>query len=137
MLDEQRLRGPTFSDGPRISLGDGQAWTFPRPWLRLYPVRSTDGCFTVGGELGYGPEYAEMMDQLVDCDLADTAGRLGLQFQMAAHLLLQNYDLTDRDFRRLLAIDAADPSCEPRWNQINQVLMGRAPKPSADGSATP
>ena len=137
MLDERALRRPGFTEGPRIVLGDGQAWAFPRPRLRLYPVRAADGRLTVGGGMGYGSDYADLVDQLVDCDPGDTTARLALQFQMAASLLERNYTLSDRDLRRLLAIDLADPACEPRWAQINQVLLGRPPKPSADGSATP
>lgn len=136
MLDEQALRRPDFSEGPRIILGDGHAWAFPRPWLRLYPVRGRDGNLTVGGGLGFGAEYDDLVDRLVECDPGDTTGRLGLQFQMAAALLCRNYSLNDRDLRRLLVIDLADPECEPRWRRINEVLLGAAPKPSADGSAT-
>jgi hypothetical protein len=136
MLDEQALRRPGFTEGPRIVLGDGQSWTFPRPWLRLYPVRAEDGHLTVGGGMSFGAHYDELVDRLVDCDPGDTTGRLALQFQMAAALLDHNYTLSDRDLRRLLAIDLADPECEPRWQQINHVLLGSPPKASADGSAT-
>ena len=68
-------------------------------------------------------------------DPDDHAGRLAIQFRMAALLLLRNYALTDRDLRRLLVVDAEDPDCRDRWARINQVLTGRPPKPSADGSA--
>ncbi len=136
MLDEPALRRPAFREGPRIALADGQQWTFPRPWLRLYPVRGQDGAITIGGGPGYGPAYEDLVDRLVESDPTDTAGRLGLQLAMAAHLLLLNYQLADSDLRRLLVIDLADPTCEGRWSQINQVLLGRPPKPSADGSAT-
>jgi hypothetical protein len=136
MLDEQALRKPGFREGPRLLLGDGQDWSFPRPWLRLYPVRGADGRLEVGGGQGYGPDYDSLVDQLIDCDPDDTTQRLALQFRMAACLLERNYILTDRDLRRLLAVDLADPACEMRWARINQVLLGQAPKPSADGSAT-
>jgi hypothetical protein len=91
----------------------------------------------VGGGLGYGAEFDDLVDRLIDCDPDDTPTRLALQFRMAACLLDRNYSLSDRDLRRLLAIDLADPTCETRWTRINQILLGRAPKPSADGSATP
>jgi hypothetical protein len=136
MRDEGALRRPEFSEGTRIVLGDGQAWTFPRPWLRLYPMRAQDGQLCVGGGMGFGAHHDNLIDRLVDCDPGDTSGRLALQFQMAAGLLGRNYELTDRDLRELLVIDLADPECEPRWQQINQVLLGSPPKPSADGSAT-
>ena len=67
---------------------------------------------TVGGGPGYGSDYDDLVDQLIDCDPDDTPARLALQFQMAASLLERNYTLTDRDLRRLLAIDLADPACE-------------------------
>jgi len=137
MLDERSARKPGFREGPRLVLGDGQEWTLPRPWLRLYPVRGADGQLTVGGGPGYGPDYDELVDQLVDCDPGDTSRRLTLQFRMAACLLERNYQLADRDLKRLLAVDLADPACEERWSRINQVLLGHGPKPSADGSATP
>jgi hypothetical protein len=137
MLDERSMRRADFTEGPRIELGDGQEWTFPRPWLRLYPVRAPGGSLTVGGGLGYGADHDDLVDRLIDCDLNDTPSRLALQFEMAAHLLGRNYTLADRDLRRLLAIDLADPACENRWTKINQVLLGRPPKASADGSATP
>jgi hypothetical protein len=137
MLDERALRRPGFREGPKVALADGQEWTFPRPWLRLYPIRGDDGTITVGGGSGYGLTYEDLVDRLVESDLDDTTGRLALQFAMATHLLMLNYQITDRDLRRLLAIDLADPACEERWGQINQVLLGRPPKPSADGSATP
>jgi hypothetical protein len=137
MLDERALRRPGFTEGPRLVLGDAQEWTLPRPWLRFFPVRSGDGRITVGGGPGYGADYDDLVDQLVECDPNDAAGRLALQFQMAAHLLLRNYSLGDRDLRRLLVVDLADPVCEERWARLNQVLLGQPPKPSADGSATP
>lgn len=137
MIDERHCRKPGFTEGPKVVLGDGQAWTFPSPWLRLYPQRGSDGNLTVGGGLGYDADYDDLIDQMVECDPADTSTRLRLQFQMAAHLLGKNYDLDDRQLRRLLAIDLADPDCQSRWTQINQILMGRSPKASADGSATP
>jgi len=137
MLDEASLRRPEFSDGHRVILGDGQAWTLPRPWLRLYPVRDANGQISVGGGVGFGTEFEALVDELTAGDPDDLTGRLAIQFRMAALLLTRNYHLTDRDLRELLVVDASDPNCRERWAEINQVLMGRPPKPSADGSATP
>ena len=136
MLDERAARRNGFTDGARIVLGDGQEWVFPRPWLRLYPVRGADGQFALGGGLGYGADHDDWVDRLMETPAFDTETRLKLQFEMAARLLLYNYDLTDRDLRRLLAIDVTDPHCQERWAAINQVLLGSPPKASADGSAT-
>ena len=135
MPDEASARRPEFSDGPKVVLGDGQTWTLPRPWLRLYPNRDGDGRIGVGGGLSFGSDFEELIDELTGCDPDDHAGRLAIQFRMAASLLLRNYTLTDRDLRRLLVVDAQDPDCRDRWARLNQVLTGRSPKPSADGSA--
>ena len=137
MCDEASARRPDFSDGPKVVLGDGGLWTLPRPWLRLYPNRDDDGRIGVGGGLSFGSDFEELIDELTDCDPDDQAARLAVQFRMAALLLLRNYDLTDRDLRRLLVVDAHDADCRERWAKLNQVLTGRSPKPSADGSAAP
>lgn len=135
MLDEASTRRADFSDGPQVVLGDGQVWTLPRPWLRLYPTRDGDGRIGVGGGRSFGAEFEDLIDDLTECDPDDHAARLAVQFRMAALLLRRNYDLTDRDLRRLLVVDAEDPDCRDRWAKLNQVLTGRSPKPSADGSA--
>lgn len=135
MPDEPSLRRPEFSEGPRVVLGDGREWTLPRPRLRLFPSRDGDGRIGVGGGPSFGAEFEDLVDELTDCDPDDQTGRLAVQFRMAASLLLRNYDLTDRDLRRLLVVDAEDPACRERWARLNQVLTGRPPKPSADGSA--
>ena len=137
MPDERALRRPDFSPGPEVVLGDGRVWTLPRPSLRLFPARDADGRIGVGGGPSFGAEYEALMDELAACDPADAAARLALQFRMAALLLSRNYDLSDRHLRELLVVDADDPDCRDRWRALNQAMTGRAPKPSADGSAAP
>lgn len=139
-LDERSLRKPGFSEGTAVVLGNGQSWTFPRPWLRLYPVRSPAGELTVGGGLGFDHEVDDLADALVaeaSSSSEDPLRRLEIQFRMAAGLLGRNYDLTDLHLRRLLAVDLDDPESQERWARINEVLLGRVPKPLADGSAGP
>jgi hypothetical protein len=136
-LDERRLRKPDFRDGTGVILRDGQTWTFPKPWLRLYPVRTADGSFTVGGGLGFDADYEELAGQLAAGPSDDPVRKLEIQFRMAAGLLCRNYELTDAHLRRLLAVDLDDDSCRECWARINEVLLGRVPKPSADGSAGP
>ena len=133
-LDERSLRRPGFTEGTSVVLGDGQAWTFPRPWLRLYPVRRPDGSIAVGGGLGFDADYDELADRLAAGESDDPLQRLELQFRLAAGLLCRNYNLTDAHLRRLLAVDLDDEACRERWERINEVLLGRAPKRSADGS---
>ena len=100
-------------------------------------MRAPGGGFAMAGGEGYGADFDDLVDRLVDCEPNDIPASLAIQFEMAAGLLCRNYELTDRDLRRLLAIDLGDPACEDRWARINQILLGCPPKPSADGSATP
>lgn len=137
MLDERSLRRPGFSPGPEVTLGDGGQWSLPVPTLRLFPIRGDDGQIAVGGGPSFGAEFEALMDELADCDLEDATARLTIQFRMAVLLLLRNYDLSDHALRELLIIDAEDPECRERWQAINRTMTGRAPKPSADGSAAP
>jgi hypothetical protein len=138
MLDEKALRKPDFSEGPKVALGDGQEWTFPRPWLRLYPVRDGDGSIGLGGGMSYGADYEDKLDTLVDLgdDPDKEYERMSIMVGLAAGLLLCNYDLTDRALRRLLPLDTSAEANGAMWGAIGAVLGGSsAPKPTADGSA--
>lgn len=137
MLDERSLRRPGFTPGPEVTLGDGGRWFLPPPTLRLFPIRGEDGRIEVGGGPSFGSDYESLMDELADCDPSDATARLTIQFRMATLLLLRNYDLTDRDLRDLLLIDAEDDVCRERWRAINLAMTGRVPKLSADGSVAP
>ncbi len=137
MLDEPSLRRPGFSPGREVILGDGNAWRLPTPTIRLFPVRGENGRIEVGGGASFGAEYEALMDELAECDPADVTARLAIQFRLAALLLCRNYDLSDRNLRELLVIDADDDECRERWQAINTAMTGRAPKPSADGSVAP
>ncbi len=138
-LDERALRTPSFSEGTAVVLADGQAWTFPKPWLRLYPARDEAGAVYMGGGLSYGVEFEDAFDDLVELGDDDDADyqRHTLHLKLAAMLLLRNYALTDRHLRRLLTIDLENPGGPAMWGAINEVINARPPKPSADGSATP
>lgn len=137
-IDEPALRREGFTEGTEITLGDGQEWTFPRPWIRLFPVLDpATGKTTVSGGKGFGPEHAAKLVRYLDLD-ADEEGealeRLTLRFEMAAALLLKNYDLSPGDIADLLVLDESRPETCEAWGEIDRVLMGfEAPKPSAAG----
>ena len=135
-LDEAALRRPEFTEGSKVRLGDGQEWTFPRPVLRLIPVRKPDGRIGVGEPPPYGEDYQrELIDLLNGCD--DTPeGRyryVEAAMQLAAKLLLMNYDLTFDQLSELLYYDL-EGSTREMWEAIDQVIVGQAPKRQAVGS---
>ena len=139
-LDEKLLRRPSFSEGYAIRLCDGQEWTFPKPWLRFVPKRKEDGMFGMAVENSYGPEYSSLVDRYTTLEPGPDGDfdRLELRMHMAATLLIQNYDLSDDDLADLLAFEPDHQDNVSMWvNEIMRVLLGLAPKPSADGSDTP
>ena len=56
-LDEQSLRRPEFTEGRKVTLGDGQEWVFPQPHAILYPVFGPDRKISLGFGYSYGYEY--------------------------------------------------------------------------------
>ncbi|WP_020467731.1 hypothetical protein [Singulisphaera acidiphila] len=131
MLDEKFLRKPEFTAGSTVKLGDGQLWTFPKPYLRMSLARNVDGKLSPVAEYTYGSDYADALDSWIETE--DSHERLGKMLVLAGNLLLQNYDLDERSLRRLISIDEhTDPEM---WPAINEVLLGRSsPKASAVGS---
>jgi hypothetical protein len=129
MLDEKALRKPGFSEGPKVVLADGQAWTFPKPRLRFKP-RIVDGKVEIGGGPSFGPEFDDQIDILFGVIDADPAERLRVKFEVAVRLLAANYDLRPNQFSALIVLEPGDPASDERWEQLCNAIMGIAPKPS-------
>lgn len=133
MLDEKALRRETFSEGPSVRLLDGQLWTFPKPYLSLFSQVGEDGKLAAGTSFTYGADYADRLDELVESE--DQFERTCIQIELAAGLLLRNYDLDNKALRRLVAINTDGQPDPEMWPAIQAILFGRdAPKPSAVGS---
>ena len=106
--------------------------------MRFYPVRDPDtGRIGMGGGQTFGDDYADLLDSFVNLDDTQLFELLEVKLRMASHLLLQNYDLDGDDLRELLAMEIDCPESVARWTEINEICLGIAPKPLADGSATP
>jgi hypothetical protein len=133
-IDEQGLRREGFREGVPIALADGQAWHFPRPVLTFYPTFEGGGKPTFSDSRHtFGPKY----DDLVEGFLASEDGyeeANGL-LALAVDLLARNYDLRPEDFRALLPRMVGDLDNDVMWGAIADVALGRAPKPTAGGSA--
>lgn len=135
-LDERALRREGFSDGPRIQLGDGQEWTFPRPAIRTYPIRREGGGFEMGARLTYGRAFADRWEDIYDAEPG--WDQVAIVLELAAELLSRNYDLDDRALGALLARDFQEEGNREMWTEIESVLQGTyAPKLSAGGSDSP
>lgn len=137
MLDEQSLRRPEFTEGYKVALGDGQEWTFPKALVRFVPVAAPDGRLKLGQAAPYGADYQAELSTLLDGSDDTPEGRykeVVAIMQLAAKLLLRNYDLTLEQLQSLLYYDV-DGSTRPMWDAIDKVIVGESPKPSAVGSA--
>jgi len=130
LLDEKALRKPGFSEGYKVTLADGQEWTFPKPRIRFRPRIGADGRVEVGGGPSFGQEYDQQLDILFGVAEVEPLERLRVKFEMAVRLLQANYSLTDNDLAELLVLELDDEASEDQWDQIASVVMGVAPKPS-------
>ena len=134
-FDEQALRRPEFTEGYRVTLGDGQEWTFPKPTLRFFPRKAADGSIGMGGGFGHDAEYQALRDELIETDDENGYDLMRIQVSIAALLLLKNYDLTNDHLSMLLPLVPGDDANEEMWSNLMPVMMASPPKPLADGSA--
>jgi hypothetical protein len=129
MRDERALRRPTFSEGYKVTLADGQEWTLPKPKMRFKP-QIVDGKVEVAGGPSFGPEFDEQLDVLFGVVDVEPIERLRVKFEVAVRLLSANYDLKPEDFGELIVLEPDDETSDQRWEQLTRAIMGIAPKPS-------
>ena len=127
MLNEIALRKPGFSEGRKVVLADGQAWTFPRPKIRLKP-RIVDGKVEIGGGPSFGPEYDEQLDVLFGVTDVDPAERLRVKFEVAVRLLAANYNLRPDELAELIVLEPGDPASDGAPGPALQRDHGYRPK---------
>lgn len=128
MLDEKTLRRPEFSEGYRVPLEDGQEWHLPKSRIRWSPRFGIDGKISIGGGASFGPEFDDKMDVIYGIVEADGAERLRTEFELAARLLLANYDLTPQNVSDLIVWEPDNESNDERWLQIKRAIRGMDPK---------
>jgi hypothetical protein len=128
-LDEAALRRPTWRDGHRITLSDGQEWTIPKPRLRLRP-RFEGGRVVGTRDVEYAPEDDGLVDTLFGAGDAEPDAWIQARWELLARLLRANYDLSDLELAELVAIDPDDADGQERWTEITRALRGLGPKPS-------
>jgi hypothetical protein len=129
MLNEQALRKPGFSEGYEVTLADGQKWTLPKPKICFRP-KIVDGKVEIGGGPSFGPEFDRELDILFGVVDSDPIERLRVKFEMAVRLLSANYDLTPEHYGELIVLEPGNATSDSRWEQLTDVIMGIAPKPS-------
>jgi hypothetical protein len=125
-LNELERRKPTFDEANSVgvTLGDGQKWFVPKPWLEIRPT------FRGGRATGNYPvnTYGHEIDALVDviAGAEDSLERLSGIASLAAYLLTQQYELEDADLDKLLCFRLNDESSTDWTGQVIKVATGRS-----------
>ena len=127
-LNEKALRKPSFSDGYKVTLADGQEWTLPKPRIRLKP-RIVEGKVEVTGSPTFGPEFDEALDVLYGVKVVEPIEHLRVKFEMAVQLLSANYNLANEDLFDLIVFEPGNETSDKRWEQLSRAIMGIVPKP--------
>ena len=137
MLVEAERRKDGFTEGNKVVLADGQEWTFPKPRLRFFPYRGDDGKIGLGAAGTFDQEYRDLFVAFTECDKDDRFQVWTLTVQIACHLLLANYDLSDVELADLMPIVYDDEQNMEMWSALSPILLSTPPKHSTDGSNTP
>jgi hypothetical protein len=139
-MDEKALRRPEFSEGPRVVLGDGQAWRFPKPRIRIVATADESGVMRGVPRLSHGLDHDRTVAKLFEQgDDSEVFAKVAEQVRLAAVLLRRNYDLTADQLDELIGIEFGDAAGAERWARINVVLLYGDPdepdEPQADAPA--
>jgi hypothetical protein len=116
MLDERARRLPSFRQGTRIRLGDGQAWEFPGP------PKGSDWNLPP-----FGVEYRDLINAILESQ--DAAENRLAQLAFAILLLGHNYQLSSAEYEQLL--DASPESAQGSDWQIEFQHIAQAHVQSA------
>jgi hypothetical protein len=91
---EAAARRPEWQDGAPIVMGDGQAWTLPRPSVRVVEQPDLHLQWLLGNTPA--PEIGEWYASLPGPDAPEPslAEKIAIHTTLAIALLIRNYDLT-------------------------------------------
>jgi hypothetical protein len=110
LRDEISSRKPSFRQGRRILLADGQHWTFPAP------PRDSDW-----KAMPFGHQYTDLIRAISEAEDSSEQGLAELAF--AILLLAHNYDLSSSDYERLLGF-VSDSRESAKWRDaLHQITQ--------------
>ncbi len=129
-IDCESRRLPGFTDGRSVVLGDGQAWTFARPKLRLAPRREGERIGVAVGRAGL-PDYERWYAVITGAQRPPVEEYWAVRMEAAATMLGLNYELSDSELAILLEYqdDGPDGPFTARWDEIDRAVMCILPKP--------
>lgn len=136
LKDEKEYRRPTWTAGVNVVLGDGRAWSLPRPVVVFVPA-DTDIGFEIRAKLDDDGTFGGLLKALDDAEEADRV--IGASLRVARALLLTNYDLSAEQVAELIQFNYADEGSEGYRirEEVMAVAWGRGPSlPKADSATT-
>jgi len=107
MVDEKALRLPTFVEGTRIGLANGQAWSLPDP-----------------PSYGEDDEHQALLRVIVEAE--DEPERLRAELALTIFLLSRNYHLTSTDYTELLDYAPGDPALGEMQAAVGELATGQS-----------
>jgi hypothetical protein len=102
MVDEQALRRPSYVEGTRIRLANGQVWTFPD-----HPPCAED------------LEHIAVLREVGEAE--DASDRLRAELALAIYLLSRNYHLMPKDFQVILEFAPGDPVLAEMQRSVHEI----------------
>jgi len=136
MLDEKALRKPGWEEasGTWVTLGDGQRWLLPKPFVRTRATR-VEGRLVLGSKTSFGPEFDALVKAVRDSDEETFVTTI---IELASDMLGRNYGLVEDDRLDLIGTDSSGAASREWMGQALAVAYGNdAPKPSSGGSESP
>ena len=122
-LDEKALRKPEFTEGVRVTLGDGQEWTLPEYSYSFYPEYDDSGRIVAGGRTSYGADADADLDAWLGSAEVAPLDRIAAQMRVASNLLLRNYSLGIADLQVLLRKNNAEDASRAMWEALTRAVL--------------
>lgn len=133
-LIEKYRRKPDFDPEGciPITLSDGCAWYFPKPWLEITPTFRDGKAVDRTKYLTCGPELDVLIESI---GAEEDYGKQVLEVMtLGAFLLLRNYDVTDEELGRLFRYRVGDADSEEMIMSIMDVATGKLDRLIGEGA---
>ena len=105
MMDERSKRRPSFSEGAKILMADGQEWSLAKP----------------SSEMLGSAQFKAFTRGLLEAE--DRSDLLRAEFALAINLLTSNYDLGPNDLQSLLGFRRGSPELAQFQADIHRVSV--------------
>jgi len=127
-MNERDFRRENFRGDVAVVLADGQEWYFPEPVIRYVPAPPPERRKRVSS---LGDEHLTKAESVSSAVTADDL--IASELDLAAWMLLLNYDLTYEQIAELVQFDYREGADQGMRDAILEVSLGLGPKRNAVG----